>query len=739
MSFRDKTLFFLLRQFFLLAVLAMAWSPHFLHFRIDRSAVSAEAVRTSTQTPTAAVLEEIAGMSFAVSLGIHGSQTVQAAERVLAGSLQAGKFLNDPVSLQGYPRDLQVGPPTFRLVMASLAVENLLLTAFERTRDDRFLRLAIDRVLDFSAYESGQYQDEGFLWNDHAVAARIAVLARLWRQVRERSEFTIDVHREILSLVERSGRFLSKPSHFTVRTNHGVMQNLALLQIGAAFPGLPEAAAWGRLALERLRIQLSFYISREGFVLEHSAEYHALGTALLEMANRLIALNGLAPEPELINATGKAREVLNLLVRPDGSLPLFGDTNAGISHSIPSGADDGSMPIRHLTPPHSIPKSGTSLFPLSGYAIWWFNEAQGSPAQTIIAWANHDSQAHKHADEASVLFWSGGVDWVTGTGYWPYGDRNFKAANSWNGSNAPHQPDEPAKTQRFAQLVKTGEGSGIRFLDVERRNADGALFRRQIAQMSQDTLIVVDFANNVPNGAETLWTVSPLLRLSQNATRNDFVSSPAADGRRLAISYASQAAANLEIRRASENPFAGWVVVNGRPMPADALRILNSAPNSASATLFRVVSASGQAEQQVSIEENATPDNWTVSLDAAGTTTKFTRSASTITLSFDNKSGNKGLDSIVPLMTPPDLETEIAALRNAYKKAIESYPPWRDLSAYRVKITYLLAFLAFLAEAGWLAYAKLRRGTTRKCHLIAHLAYAVCYVVIAISITGYLQ
>ena len=62
----------------------------------------------------------------------------------------------------------------------------------------------------------------------------------------------------------RSGELLAKQKLFTVRTNHGVMQNIALLQVTAAFPLLPKTKDWRNLAIERLELQLGFYVSDEG-------------------------------------------------------------------------------------------------------------------------------------------------------------------------------------------------------------------------------------------------------------------------------------------------------------------------------------------------------------------------------------------------------------------------------------------------------------------------------------------
>lgn len=676
-------------------------------------------------------------MALGARFGIADEKILGIADKILAGTLAVPSFLDAPMILQGYPMDYQRGSSSLQLVMASLELERVLLSAFEQTHDRRFLDLATRRILDFAAHEAGKRQGEGFLWNDHAVAGRISVLAKLWRLVRESPDFPVASSSQILSLVERSGRLLAKPGQFTVRTNHGVAQNLALLQIAAAFPAFPESDAWRSLALERLMVQLPFYVSRGGVVLEHSAGYQLFGAELLAMAVRLSVLNGLVPAPSLVDAARNSRLVLAVMMRPDGTLPLLGNTGSGGGNAIPMSQSSGTAPIRHLLPPHPDPVIGNSLFPAAGYAIWWRATESKQFSQTLIAWAKHDGHGHKHADEGSVLFWSGGVDWLTNTGYWPYGERNEKAAYSWTGSNAPHQPGEEFSIPRSVELLKTGDASGVSFIEVERRNTDGAQFRRQVLQIDAQTLLVLDFAQRVQKGIETIWTVDPTLRLSPGATANSFISTRASDGRHLTINYATHTHATLQIRRGSERPFAGWVVVNGRPTQADALQIVDPASNSASAILFRVAASSMDAAQKISIETGATADHWAVLVEGAGELKRVSRQDTTITMGHVANSTNPADSLLVPLRPAPDVAVELAALTRAYANAVKAYPPWRELTRYRLRLSYALGILALLVEVGWFAISKLAGVVTRRQFLYAQLGMTLCWVAIAVWIVKF--
>ena len=221
------------------------------------------------------------------------------------------------------------GGPSFQLSLASLDLENLLLEEFEYSGDHRYYRVARDRILAFADWEEQQRKPVAFLWNDHAIAARIAVIVRLWRYLRVDADATDSQKASLIGFVMRSGELLAKKKLFTVRTNHGVMQNIALLQVTGAFPLLPKTKDWRNLAIERLELQLGFYVSDEGVVLEHSAGYHLIGTKLLAEAARLIRLNGMAPSDRLLAAIQGTEKFSRILLRPDGTLPVFGNTVAG--------------------------------------------------------------------------------------------------------------------------------------------------------------------------------------------------------------------------------------------------------------------------------------------------------------------------------------------------------------------------------------------------------------------------
>lgn len=721
--------------------IAMIWLPHLRHFHIQRNFVDRAIVESLRTLPATEILLELERMTQGIGHEDLPGGVVGRANRIIEGFLDFPTLLDAPYRLQGYPADYKYGTSTFQLFMAGLGVEDWLLEAYDKSGDRRYFELATQRVLAFADHERRQWQDVGFLWNDHALAARLGLVIKLWRHLREKDDVDPVALQAVLSLAERSARFLAKPEHFTVRTNHGVLQNLALLQAAAAFPALKDASDWRRIAFERLGQQLGFYISSEGVVLEHSAAYHQLGANLLARAVRLAVLNQVAPPQPIVEAAQNARSVLKLLVRPDGSLPLLGNTSAGLVAVVPFVPDDGSAPVSLIHPPHSRYLGPGRLFPLSGYAVWWLGHSDEVPAQTLITWAKHDGHGHKHADEGAITHWSGGVDWITGTGYWPYDDPLVDQAYSWPGANAPHAIGEPATSRRTARLLSSALEDGIGFIDIVRTVTGGGQLRRQVLQLGADQLLVMDFSLGVRSGTDVIWTIDPRLTLLPQSRSGSFGSSPAADGRRLTITHESAPVALINLRRASRAPFAGWSVVKFKPVPAYSLHVQQTSPDSIGVTYFNVSHTEAGLAPGVSVGAAAQPLRWSVRIqNATGPETTVSRDGANVVVSMPPEGNASTAARKIVLVPAVNLDRERQALRLAYESSVAKYPQWRNLAMYRERVTWaLIALAAILELSGWIAF-RVAGTATLRARRIAHWTVCTMWILLPVWLVNvYLQ
>ena len=713
------TKWFLLRIFLPVLVALSIALPPYLHFRVERLSPALEYSEPLVHEPTSAVLEEVSRMTLGISLGIPANRRTATASDVLAGRIALPAFTQEAIPLRGFPEDLAHGGPTLQLALAGLAVEDLLLDAFEKDGNFAFYLAARKRVLAFALWEMHQREPFAFLWNDHAIAARIAVITRLWRHMRNDEKATSEDRAALIALVMRSAELLAKDSQFTARTNHGVMQNVALLQVAAAFPSLPKVAFWRKLALERLEVQMDYYVSDEGVVLEHSAEYHLFGVELLAYALRLSHLNGIPPPERLRQAFVGTERFSKFLIRPDGSLPLLGNTAAGKPAQLRSISSDGSDPVELLTPPFPLPPSGNYTFPVSGYSLWWSSAPE--PSQIAVTWAKHDRHGHKHADEGSFHFWSRGHDWITATGYWPYGLSGFDNANGWSGSNAPHEQYEAADSIRTARLLGRGDSNATGTIDIEVDRKSGTRTRRQIVQLSGEEFLVLDFFDSISATSETIWTIDHRLTMQQ-ISKTHFISSLTQEGKQLQVvlKINDDEKMRTELLRGDLSPFSGWVVVGRNPQPASAIRVLTPATNKLTVALFSVTD--GKTPVSLEVLENSGEEHWTVAvLSSSGQSIRIKRQGQRIHFSESARG-----DNIIALVEPQDITKHTARLRTAMSEALSRYPQWRDLGFYRRRLYKVILVLWVLTEITLALLTRL--GKIKKWH---HLAVTAGWVALA--------
>ena len=299
-------------------------------------------------------------------------------------------------------------------------------------------------------------------------------------------------------------------------SNHGVMQNLGLLQLSLAFPSLPEAALYRQTALERLDQQMAFFIDARGVIRENSAGYQAYGLEMLGMTFRSMTLLG-DPVPEMWAQRYTAGlRFLDSLRRPDGTLPANGDTDGASAGDFPRVTEvDAQGTSSELRPYEGQrPDRALTLHASAGYWINW-EGLDGWPAgkdvsQTLVTWTSPPARAHKHADEMSVLLWADDTSWLTSVGYWPYGEQGRDEAESWDGANAPHLVDEDTLSQRTTRLLSQGSNGRAAAVDLERTGPGDYRARRQVVQASPDVWVVLDLVGGAPaTTTRTVWTVSP--------------------------------------------------------------------------------------------------------------------------------------------------------------------------------------------------------------------------------------
>jgi len=705
---RSIRLWTALRWLVAVCVLAAVLEPTLWRGLLNASAPDAASVRAMQDTPLAARLQEIAAFSLQDIPMPRGSEATRMANRLLAGQDFMHGFSGLPYALpftdkaasadlmlRGAGAAVGLTPVVYelpfsetdllrpdgigRLPYASLYLPDLLLAAYDASGDERYLEAARDAILAFARYERTRWRSQGSVWNDHALATRAGVLARFWLAWRGHRLYHEDDARELLTHIARTAALLASPRDFNVRTNHGVMQNLGLMQLVLAFPQLEHAQSYWITSVQRLSAQVPFLYGEDGFVLEHSAHYHDVGVHLLAMAVRLVELAG-EPVPESWPIRlAAARERLAEVTRPDGTLPAYGDTELEFWHrdltrAMASG--DGIVATSH------------GVYPLAGYAVWSF--AGPVQSHTVVTWSYFPGHGHKLGDELGVLLWGQGRGWVTATGYWDYGSWGRAHTEGWQGSNAPHGEGEVPSLQRQSRLLASAHDEAAAIVVLQRESADGGRFERQVLSFAQGLWLLVDTAGGPGRAdSETLWTFFPDMSLSASGAQDFLVRDER--GAQMSVAVRSERPLRIEQHRGSRSPFAGWVTMGREGLPAPALRVL-AAHGASTATLFSIDPA---AAVDFSFEPG-TDGSWRArgagwSAERGGTSVGWMIAGVRRTLALES--------AVDPRAQRQQLQARLAS-------ALKTYPREPNLDSYRDRVAKLL-LAGFVFQE--LALALLRR------------------------------
>jgi hypothetical protein len=628
---------------------------------------------------------------------------LRAADNALTGIIAFPTLPQTRIAVPFNDDDLDHVPVAWQLPFAGLSIPRLLLDAYAATGREEYLNMARDMIVAFASYEKHAWLPKGFLWNDHAIAARVYVLADFWRYYRNHPGCDPKVAAAILELAARSGQLLADPKLFTFGTSHGVVQNLALWHLSVVFPCLPDTPHYGQLALDRLVNQTDFLVNEEGVVVQHSAGYHKSELQWLGMSLEYLRLLDLPVPEDWKTKYAKAKDFYAALVRPDGSLPMFGDTQAEADPHGPlvaaSSAGDSTGGLHYEA--HWRPSNSARIYPGAGYAVWW-DGLGGWPDpdsldQTVVAWSYFPYLGHKHADETSVLLWARGSTWWTNVGYWPYGTPDRPRAESWAGSNAPHSSNEGARSARTTLLNWFRLSPRCRFLDLMRSGPDGFSTRRQILQLPPDLWIVVDHnMSQAPLKATTIWTTSPEVSLRSNAASGSYDLST--EGGKYAMQAFLFGSPGTRIRefRGSAQPFAGWQVVGSTGHPTSALMLEQSASDSwatAVWSLRNIESTNATFSRAPFMKSWSGPEHWELVLPTAKEELTVRRDSNRVSVRSASRS------VVQETLEPgPDVSAQTARNRAAYQVAAAKYPRFKDYVEYRSKVSYLVIALFLLQE-----------------------------------------
>jgi uncharacterized heparinase superfamily protein len=119
-----------------------------------------------------------------------------------------------------------------------------------------------------------------------------------------------------------------------VRGNHYLSDLVGLAWIGTFLAGSGLASGWVRFARPRLEQEVDHQVYDDGATHEGSIPYHRLVTELFLDTGLLLARNGVAMSDGFWSRVEKMLDFVAAYTKPDGTCPMFGDTDDGRLHVL---------------------------------------------------------------------------------------------------------------------------------------------------------------------------------------------------------------------------------------------------------------------------------------------------------------------------------------------------------------------------------------------------------------------
>ncbi|MBT8396446.1 MAG: hypothetical protein HKO65_10190 [Gemmatimonadetes bacterium] len=653
-------------------------------------------------------------------LGIHSSFTgdasVEKANEILGGRLELPP--NPPVAINWPfdPVDVVTDIPTLLLPLASLVVVDVLLEAHGQTSEERFLEAAQDYTLDFLEYERSLWLPEGLVLNDHALAIRTLLLTRLLAVVNDSQPQDLTTTRRLLEALDRSVSLLAKPGYFTYKTNHGLMESLAVMHAAIVAPMLPSVRTHLQSVFDRTDLQLQYLVSEGGIVTEHSSGYQEFNLALLGLLLRYASILDHPIPDHWIERYSRAADFLRHLKRPDGTLPRFGDTRGpsrGVQLAVRQ-EEGGPFQLGTM----DLGDRGEPLWLDLDFGYWseWHAEAH-----LLAGWADFGGRAHKQANELSVIFWWEGEEWWTAGGVWPWAHDFRIPGMGWEGNNGPHLSGEPRPSQPSAEATVWYWAPDLSLLELRRLLPSGLYVHRVVARLGDETWLVMDGSDPGAGGPlvsnwVTMSTVEVEEYTEPSATflLRSSKSTGAIHGQVL-----SGSGTTYEWLRGSLDPWGGWTAEDDEVRESSAM-VLSSSEDRWHGLSWRRVGEELTLNRDPWVTEAVwrAPDDWTFTVDSPEGEVGLTRNGDRLILTSDG-------DQILVPLNPGGVSEARQAADSAYSETESRFSPYREVLAFRKQ----LFRLAMLAGAGQffvllLAFGFLRRHPKLAIPALAGLFFA---------------
>lgn len=343
--------------------------------------------------------------------------------------------------------------------------------------------------------------------------------------------FRADLNDETLLAVVRGlwlmGRYLATNLEYTSPNNHLLLEAKALAMLGLLFPEFREAGQWHQLGERVLWAELRRQVRPDGGHAEQASLYHQIITSELLEYLWLLDVNERSAPEDVRLRFARMLEFERGLLKPNGEMPLYGDSTLGDSYvrfnALAGGAvllnrpDLACAPMDEatlwLTQGRALPvvpaPQESCAFPDSGFCV--MRAGDGPTAAYLLfdcgPFGYAPAPGHGHADALSFELYFSGQSLIVDPGAYSY-HAGLRWRNYFRGTAAHNTIRVDGQDQSLLQgEMRVVRPAGVKLLawvstdaydfvdgahDGYTRLAHPVVHRRQILFIKPDYWVVFD-------------------------------------------------------------------------------------------------------------------------------------------------------------------------------------------------------------------------------------------------------
>lgn len=412
-----------------------------------------------------------------------------------------------------------------RLWINSLVSVHACLEHGVESGDNNFIQVASHLL---TSYLDRYYSNNGvFLdaWRDeHAVANRLFVItAFLHYACESTSKNSCEVIKKYINLddllihAEKHAEWLNDDKNY-VKNNHGVMMDLALAQYSFFIKSIDIFLYEKYIKTSERRLNMMFDLSfdKDGCCTENSPTYHfvnySLFRAVLDFFHKFDSLDNFNGWGDRLE---NAKNVGNLILRSDGTLPLIGDSEEKLGTFFPL-ADNLDK------------RSGVGYYPDAGLFV------ASSPDFHMTFRAGGQSFSHRHIDDLSLTLQVKGKDFIIDCGMYNYDIQDkmrrwFISSRAHSGIYLESMGDvrfanfsSPQDMSRFTSVKIKKDVNNFAICGVHNLSK-GVDVERSLSYRNNVLLIDDSFLSDVIQNWRVQFNLHPDVKLEKIADQNGYI------------------------------------------------------------------------------------------------------------------------------------------------------------------------------------------------------------------------